>query len=342
MNILYIGQYSEGTTSKMRADILQKLMPESYIQIIDTHIPFYQVSKPIRSLGFRFKKGHLIKKINNFILKELQGNYDIVWLDKAVYITAKTTKILRSRTIKLIHFTPDPAFEFHRSRHFIKSLPLYDLAVTTKSYELSNYQSAIGKEKVLYVTQGFDKNLHKPYYDFVEKQFGVSFIGHREKEREEIVQKLINSHIPVVLAGKYWSNFVKKNKKNASLNYIGKGIYGEDYAKVLSKYYFSLGLLSRWVNEQHTTRTFEIPACRTALITEKNDEISKFYNTNEVIYFNSADNIIERINSYMNHKDKLRQLIQMGYERVLNDGRDYRDILTQILRRLEIELNIES
>jgi len=44
----------------------------------------------------------------------------------------------------------------------------------------------------------------------------------------------------------------------------------------------------------------------------------------------------------MNHKDKLRQLIQMGYERVLNDGRDYRDILTQILRRLEIELNIES
>ena len=32
------------------------------------------------------------------------------------------------------------------------------------------------------------------------------------------------------------------------------------------------GLLAKWVPELHTTRTFEIPACGTALVTERNSE----------------------------------------------------------------------
>lgn len=39
---------------------------------------------------------------------------------------------------------------------------------------------------------------------------------------------------------------------------------------------FARGALSRRFPERHTTRTFEIPACGTVLITEWNEEISVF------------------------------------------------------------------
>ena len=52
--------------------------------------------------------------------------------------------------------------------------------------------------------------------------------------------------------------------------------YIEEYAKIISLSYFGLGLLSNWVPELHTTRTFEIPACNTCLITPKTIEIANF------------------------------------------------------------------
>ena len=78
-----------------------------------------------------------------------------------MFVTPKTTALLRSKAAKLVHFTPDPAFTFHKSKLFLKSLPYYDFLVTTKSYELEHYYKYIKTDKVLYATQGFDAKLHK-------------------------------------------------------------------------------------------------------------------------------------------------------------------------------------
>ena len=72
MKVLYIGQYSSGTTSKMRADILRELLIPSKFEVIDTHVPFYNTSKIWRSIGFRYKIGRLISETNNYVLEELK------------------------------------------------------------------------------------------------------------------------------------------------------------------------------------------------------------------------------------------------------------------------------
>ena len=114
MKVLYIGQYTNGTTSKMRADTLRSILKSQIFKIIDTHVPFYNTQRFWRSFGFRYKWGPLIKNTNKYIVASLkEETYDLIWVDKAVFITPKTTALLRSRPkssfisrqILLLHFT---------------------------------------------------------------------------------------------------------------------------------------------------------------------------------------------------------------------------------------------
>ncbi|MBI9062182.1 MAG: glycosyltransferase [Marinilabiliaceae bacterium] len=343
MHILYIGQYDSGTTSKMRADQLKQILeaenslPVTF-NIIDTHIPFNQSHRLWRSMGFRYKRGPLIKRVNKYIAKKVSilktqnsRHFDLIWVDKAIFLTPKTTTYLGTLTDKLVHFTPDPAFTFHKSHLFKASLPTYDYAITTKAYELKYFEQYLNKERIMYATQGFDKNLHQPLTAFEAKKKGLLFIGHHEKERETVFQRLIKESIHVSIAGIKWEAFVNKNKNNQYLHYLGKGIYGEDYVKTLSAYQFSWGSVSKWIPELHTTRTFEIPACGTALITECNKETTVFFTDEEAIFYDSVDEIIEKIKYYQTHSIELEALTKKGMERVHTDGRDYESILKKVL-----------
>ena len=321
----------------MRADLLKKILDGDEFNVIDTHIPFYNTPKLFRSVGFRYKKGPLIRNVNRYIRKNLgEQSYDCIWTDKAVFITYKTTKLIRSHTTKLVHFTPDPAFTYHRSIHFLNSLALYDFTITTKSYELSDYRKILNDDKVLITTQGFDKEIHKPWQPFNEKKEGVTFIGHWEKDREKNITALLNNHIKVVLAGRGWHKFYKRNLYPEFLDFRGESILGPEYAQLLSEYTFSLGLLSKWVDEKHTTRTFEIPACGTALITEKNEEINRFFRNDEVIFYDTLQELVQKIKYYINHRDELEILCLKGYDSVIHNGYDYESILRGVLKRMEI------
>lgn len=335
MTLLYIGQYTPGTTSKMRADQLNEILNPQRFEIIDTHKPFFKTPKLLRSLGFRYKRGPLVTNTNRFIRKGIETydieQFDLIWVDKAVYITKETTALLRKKAKKLVHFTPDPAFTFHQSHHFMASIGYYDYAITTKSYETTHYENHLPKEKIILATQGFNSETHQPQIDYLNKKEGVLFIGHCESERELVLQKLVDADIQVGLAGIKWEKFARRNQNNPSLTYLGKGIYGPDYAKALSTYQFSWGALSKWIPELHTTRTFEIPACGTALITERNVETNSFLNEDEAIFYDSPEEMIERIQYYQNHPDELELLTAKGRERVIRDGRDYRSILDKVL-----------
>lgn len=333
---LYIGINTPGTTSKMRAEILRTLLSDWDFQIIDTDIPKRSANRLWQSIGFRYKRGPLIGRVNTYVKSQLsQSHYDLIWVDKAIYLTKETTKRLRSLTDCLVHFTPDPAFTFHQSPHFFRSLPMYDFAVTTKSYEMEAYGKALSPQKVLYATQGYDRNVHHPICQFTDKK-GICFLGHYEEERAATLQRLLNEKVDVTLAGISWDKFVKKNRTNPHLIYLGKGVYGEDYVKTISGSLIAWGSVSKWIPEQHTTRTFEIPACGTALLTERNAELATFFNEDEAIFYDTEDEMIANVHHYLSNPTELEKISMGGMQRVQRDGRDYESIITKILTDIGI------
>ena len=335
MRFLYIGQYTQGTTSRMRGETLKRILKPSVSQVIDTHVPFYKCYSLFRSLAFRYKTGPVIWNTNSFILQSLSGHYDVIWVDKAVFINPETTRQLRSITDSLIHYTPDTAFKENQSKAFYKSISYYDYAITTKSFERDAYLRLIPEEKLLFIPQGFDKKVHYPRHSFIEKKAEVLFIGLYEPARAKVISYLLHQNIRVTLAGKNWHDFIAKHK-NKALTFMGESLFKEDYAWAISGAKFSLGLVSKRFPELHTTRTFEIPACGTALLTERNHEINKFYKEDEVIFYDHLQELANKVNYYLKHDKALKKVTQRGYEKVTQSGYDYESQLTKVCRHTGI------
>lgn len=319
----------------MRADSIKEVLKCNNFSIIDTDIPTNKMCRLWKSIGFRYKIGPLISRVNEFIIDNLPAEkFDLIWVDKAIYITHKTTSLLKSKCNCLIHYTPDPAFECHQSRIFYESLPLYDYAITTKSFEISKYQQYLNKDQILFVTQGYCKKLHRPLNNFEDKK-GVVFLGRYEKSRKHIIETLLKNNIPVILGGSHkWNRIAEKHKNDSNLTYINKSVTGEDYVNIISHGLMALGSICKWFAEKHTTRTFEIPACGTALLTERNDEIEEFYNDDEVIFYKSIDDLVMKIKYYLLHQSELKIISEKGRQRIEADGRDYLSIIQKIFSNI--------
>jgi len=335
---LHIGPYGYGSTSRMRANKMYKILLEKGIklEIIDTEVPILKYNRLWNHVAWHYKRGPVISAVNKYVKEQVgERHFKLIWVDKAIYLTRQTTDFLRSQTDLLVHYTPDPSFTFHRSRLFFESLPLYDYVITTKTYEMEDYIRIIGdSSKLLYLTQGFDKDLHRPMVPWDQKK-GVAFIGHYEKEREEPLLAMLEAGIDINLAGACWEKFAQMNA-GPHLHFLGRGVFGEDYVSAISGSKYAWGAVSKWIPEKHTTRTFEIPACMTALLTERNDELESLFNEEEVVFYDSIDELVKKIRFFDSHDYELKTLTERGYEKVQSGGFDYE---SQLRRLLELFIN---
>ena len=100
----------------MRADKLKGILSDWNMNVINTDIPKRAMWRVWQSIGFRYKKGPLINKVNRYVLNNLEDkHYDLIWVDKAIYLKKQSTLQLRQHASTLVHFTTAPAISFHPS-----------------------------------------------------------------------------------------------------------------------------------------------------------------------------------------------------------------------------------
>lgn len=331
MRILYIGHYDQGSTSRMRGECLRDLLHPDQFVIANIDVPLKATNRVLRSIGWRLKIGPLIKKINAYLLSVINGNweYDLIWVDKGVFINPKIIKRLSENSTHIIHYTPDAAFISNRSKLFFKAIRYYSTCVTTKSFESSLYKKN-GATNLFLCTQGYQPQIHMPYFKFEEKS-GIVFIGLHETDREITLTHLLKKGFKLTLAGKGWKKFVQKNRSMSNFFYLGESLFDEEYAKAISSGLISIGFLSRKIPELHTTRTIEIPACGTALFTERNDETQKIFDETEAIFYNNTEELIDKIEYAFSHTEWVRKISANGHIKITKGGYDYKSILKNVI-----------
>jgi hypothetical protein len=236
-------------------------------------------------------------KTNGTIIGEVERGADILWLEAADMVRPSTLRRARriSENLALVWYSEDDMMNPRiRTRYLEGALPLFDLAVTTKSFNARPEElPSLGARRVLFVNNSCDPLLHRPIDVSEEerKRFGapVSFIGSFEQPRGQSVLHLARHGLNVRVWGNGWADWVGRHP---NLTVENKPAYNDDFAMVVSASPINLCFLRRSNRDLQTCRSMEIPACSGFMIHERNDEITTLYREGkEAVYFSSDDEL---------------------------------------------------
>ena len=357
MKILFLGEISKGQTSLMRMRALERLGHR--VSGVNTIEPWKRSSWVRRQLQRRLQRGSIVDSINRMVLsKAREFQPDLVWAEKQEFLTAETIEAVRRLGARLVHFTPDPYFflPWKRTQLMDQAIQAFDVLVYCKRYEQADYE-ALGKP-VFYMPLGYCDEIHRPLRsDDLCWASEVGFLGGWEPRRERLLHAVAAAGIDIKIRGRYWEflkdgrwtlrrfiilkqlagNDVFRFHRDELLAHAHRGgeVYGDDYARALSGSRIGLGLLRRICPDQHTTRTFEIPACGSMLLADRTDEHrSLFEEGKEAEYFDSAEELVDKAKFYGGHETARQRIAQAGYERCIRSKYAYIHRLAAVLHAM--------
>jgi len=346
MKILYLGQIEPGQTARMRMRALQRLGHQ--VRGVNTSEPWKRASWLSGRIQKRVRTGSVIREINCDILSAAREfGPEMVWADKQEFLRVETIEALREMGAFLIHFTPDPYFTLIWKRTSImdEAIRHFDVLIYCKSYEKSNYD-ALGRPTI-YMPLGYCDESHRPLSSSDPQwRCDIGFLGGWEPRRERILHAIARTGANLKFRGVYWDflrdgrwtvrRYVALRRLASSepvrihrddllaSSHQGGEVYGDDYARALTGAKIGIGFLRTVCSDQHTTRTFEIPACGSLLLADRTDEHQEFFQEGkEAEFFSSTPELLDKVNFYCRKESARKQIADAGYKRCLESGYAY-------------------
>ena len=282
--------------------------------------------------------------LNKRLLNQLkQKEYDLILVVKGNTLFPNTIKSIKKlyKKTKIINWSLDDMYAKHnRSRYYTRGIKYYDLVVTSKSYNCNNKElPSLGVKDILFLYQAFDKNIHKPCQkcEDVRENHDVIFIGYAEKERFQYMNYLAYHGVEIHIYGSGWNKPQFQNHhKNIHLHF--ETLLNKQYSDAISCSKVALCFLRKINRDLHTSRSIEIPACRTLMIAERTDEHNNlFIEDKEAVYFSSKEELLEKV-KFFTENDMKREIIAMnGYKKCLDQDYSYHNMAKKILNHLKLK-----
>lgn len=340
LKILSIGGFSglgSSNTCLQRNRILEEY---GNVDMVDTTAKPYNLQYRIRNKLFQLGIPVSLPDLQNSnleICKKVRDNkYDLIWIDKGIIINPTTFNTIKKYqpSSKLIGYAPDyMSNRRNQSKQFLESLPYYDVYVTTKSYAVSELKE-MGCKDVYFVGNAYQEGFHKPYQltaeEHVRFDCEVGFIGAWEQERSDSICYLADNGIRVkVWGGKDWE-VIAQNHSN--IEFAGRELLDENYCKAICGAKISLGFLRKGNLDLQTTRSIEIPACGSMMLAERTIEHqSLFLEDSEAAYFDSNEELLDKVKFYLAHEDKRLTIAIAGHNRCINSGYSNKSRIKEII-----------
>lgn len=328
--VLYVGPLDNGGTCLQRMNSMVSLGYE--VTGIDTRPSLFKMllfkifRRLYAPLDFSKTNERILKRV-----KEFQP--DIIWIDKGLTVGSKMIARVKEVSPKtlVVSYSPDDMINpDNQSRQYLGALPLYDLHITTKSYNV-NELKALGAKKVFFIGNGFCPDIHRPVdvTDEEKKYFGgqVGFVGTYEEARAESIAFLANNGIQIKIWGHGWGGKIGM----ANIEVMDREVLAEEYAKTICSFDINLNFLRKVNRDLQTTRSIEIPACGGFMLAERTAEhLSLFKEGIESEYFDSNTELLNKVRYYLTHVEERKRIAKAGYERCIHGGYSNQDRLKTI------------
>lgn len=278
---------------------------------------------------------------NACLLEALErGPCDVIWIEQALSLRPAILRTARGlrRDARCAFFSEDDMLPRRNgSLWFRRSLDLYDVVFTTKSFNASPAElPRLGAPRVVYVPKTFDPHLHRPVEVRPEdaERLGapVGFIGTYEPGRARSLTALAHAGIPVRVWGHGWSSL---SDRPPGLRLEERTLHGEERVRSLCSTDVNLGFLRESSRELHTARSVEVPACGAFLLAERTREHSQLFEEGiEADFFLGPDQLVERVRHHLAHPEERVRIARRGRERCLDSGYDHASALEHMLEEL--------
>jgi len=294
---------------------------------------------------YRLRNGPDVMLYNQSILsRAIEIRPDVVWVEEPMFLYPSTVLELKRKTNATLvcAYSDDPRDPAKKSQHFDRSIQLYDIIFTTKD-ELIQQYSDQGCRAPTKFWKGYDPERIFPLeltLEEVEKyRSQVAFIGHADFVKGHSTRLTPMEALARAVPGtKIWGRTWQQVKWPLDLPGVihAYQIDGLEYTKATCAAKIAVQIPSRLAHDTHSSRSVEIPACKTLLLAERTvDHQMLFEEDKEAVFFNSIPELVDKAKFYVSHDEARQRITQAGYERCLRSGYSNYERMRQMLRIVE-------
>lgn len=250
-------------------------------------------------------------------------------------LSPETIRKLRAKTTVLGWFSDDHWRFDNYSRYYANS---FSWVATTYSKAPDRYR-ALGQKNVIRSQWFCDAGSYVPVD--CAKDTEVSFVGLKNEGRAQLAAQVRAAGLPLTLYGGGWdggrlpqaefTRLFSRSKINLNMtsprSLWERNSFGRLFARrSLNRFVPDFHIVNNfrsWLNArilQIKGRPFEIAACGGFCISGYADDFETYYKENEeMVFYRSADDLIEKIRYYLAHPEEREKIAKAGYERTLHE-----------------------
>lgn len=275
---------------------------------------------------FNLSPNYYYKNINQKVLETAVSlRPQVILIFKGMELKPETIKVLKSNCSLLCNYNPDHPFKFYSkgagNSNVADSLSLFDIYFS--------YSNSICKQlKYNYnvnsncIPFGYDETI-KPLKNkdshIIDQ---ILFIGAWDKDREQKIKNLTEFNLQV-FGPNVWNRKLMRLK---NIKYHNEQLYTQDYANACLSASGILNFLrpQNIIEQSHNMRTFEVPGYNGLLISERTEEqLSFFEEDKEAIYFDSIEELKDKLNYLSKVPSKIEKLKMNAFSRATKSDYSY-------------------
>ena len=306
-------------------------------------------------IQYRLHTGPTVWRVyRRLVRRAVSFQPNVVWFYNVQLISPRVVKALKKSLPETIfaQYANDNPFSTSAKpglwRHFLKSITLFDMHFVFRYSDIVSYQH-YGSASIYLLRSYFipEENYPVPEKN-VPSHFkcDVVFAGHYEDDgRVEMLEAICEAGYRLNLFGGGWNAALSKLRPGSPLRtkYPIKPVTKANYRYAICGAKVALCFLSSLNQDTYTTRSFEIPAMKVAMLSQYTDDLATLYvPDSEAVFFRSRQELLEKLARLLDDNSWRQSVADAGYAKVYAAGHDVDSRMKTWLANIQEYRNLTS
>lgn len=319
----------------------------------ETEVIKFDISSFNNKINMNFANKILYRISENLFYKEINEKLisfvakikpDVLFVVKGTALYPETLEACKLLVKLLISFNPDHPFEFYSrgsgNLNIKKSLSVYNLHLSYSKNICKRIIEELNKP-AYWIPFGYDESILVNSVNKNDFKNRIIFVGAYDKERSKFFKDLNDDKNISIFGEDKWGS---RNKGSSLINNIYKkrSLYNEEYYSAIYNAFGCINILRKQniVEQSHNMRTFEVAGYGGLLIAHRTEEQLFFFEENkEAIYFNSIEELREKIKYLLENPEKALKIKEASRKRIQQSAYSYTDRCKEILEIINKHIN---